>query len=122
MKGWTPDQEESCEQLVRWWDRPSTFVREQFDVELDDFQEEALDLFPYCPRLAMRASKGPGVPVTLTKNTSWPAVVHGVIGSGGGAGALAGNQGKRAAGWGWDEGCGGVSEDYKYIGWGGREA
>ena len=65
MKGWTPDQEESCEQLVRWWDRPSTFVREQFDVELDDFQEEALDLFPYCPRLAMRASKGPGKTATL---------------------------------------------------------
>ena len=65
MDGWTPGQIAATDQLVRWWDRPSTFVRDEFGVDLDDFQEEALDRFPYSPRLAMRASKGPGKTATL---------------------------------------------------------
>ncbi len=35
-------------------------VRELFDTEPDAWQEEALEMFPTCPRLAMCACKGPG--------------------------------------------------------------
>ena len=60
MDGWTPDQRLASDQLIRWWDRPSTFVRDEFGVEPDAFQEEALDRFPYAPRICMKASKGVG--------------------------------------------------------------
>ena len=46
--------------LRRWRKDPRTFVREQFGVTPDPWQDEVLAAFPNCPRLAMKACKGPG--------------------------------------------------------------
>lgn len=46
--------------LARWADHPDQFVREVFGVTPDPWQDEALQAFPHSPRLAMKASKGPG--------------------------------------------------------------
>jgi phage terminase large subunit len=46
--------------LRRWRERPDTFVREQFRVEPDAWQIEALQAFPHHQRLAFKACKGPG--------------------------------------------------------------
>lgn len=51
--------------LKRWRWRPVEFVRELFHVEPDLWQAEALALFPYNPRLAMKACKGPGKTTVL---------------------------------------------------------
>ena len=48
------------EQVARWREKPSTFVRERFKVEPDAWQEEALDAFPHNQRMALLACKGPG--------------------------------------------------------------
>jgi phage terminase large subunit len=48
------------ESLERWIKRPDLFVREVFNVTPDPWQDEALRAFPTCPRLAFKASKGPG--------------------------------------------------------------
>lgn len=48
------------ETLVRWWNNPVDFVRENFHVEPDPWQKEALEWFPKSPRMALKASKGPG--------------------------------------------------------------
>lgn len=44
----------------RWRDHPEAFVREEFGVEPDLWQLEALQAFPHNNRLAMKACKGPG--------------------------------------------------------------
>jgi phage terminase large subunit len=46
--------------LAKWRASPATMVRELFGVEPDPWQERVLELFPRRPRLAMKASKGPG--------------------------------------------------------------
>lgn len=49
-----------AQQIQRWKASPATMVRELFKVEPDAWQEEVLELFPTLPRIALRASKGPG--------------------------------------------------------------
>jgi hypothetical protein len=46
--------------LARWRKSPATMVRELFGAEPDPWQEKVLELFAIRPRLAMKASKGPG--------------------------------------------------------------
>lgn len=46
--------------LLRWRKHPAQMVRELFHVEPDQWQEEALELFPHNQRMAMKACKGPG--------------------------------------------------------------
>ena len=55
----------AAEKFRRWREHPSVFVREEFKVEPDAWQEEALEAFPHNPRMAMRACKGPGKTATL---------------------------------------------------------
>jgi phage terminase large subunit len=47
-------------QIARWRADPIAFVREQFCVEPDPWQAEALAAFPTTNRIAMKACKGPG--------------------------------------------------------------
>ena len=51
--------------LKRWREHPATMVREEFKAEPDQWQEEALELFPHSPRLAFKACKGPGKTAVL---------------------------------------------------------
>jgi phage terminase large subunit len=44
----------------QWRESPSFFVRDQFRVEPDRWQEGVLEAFPHNERLAMKACKGPG--------------------------------------------------------------
>lgn len=44
----------------KWRKEPQTFVREVFGAEPDPIQENILKIFPYAPRIAMKASKGTG--------------------------------------------------------------
>lgn len=53
------------ERFYRWRWFPETFVREEFGVEPDAWQLEALRAFPRNPRLAMKACKGPGKTAVL---------------------------------------------------------
>lgn len=43
-----------------WKERPDIFVREVFGATPDPWQDEILRIFPSKPRIAMKASKGPG--------------------------------------------------------------
>jgi phage terminase large subunit len=49
-----------AEKLDRWKDDPRKFVREVFGATPDPWQDEVLEAFPHCQRLAMKACKGPG--------------------------------------------------------------
>lgn len=51
---------EIAAKLSEWWDHPAQMVREMFGIEPDPWQIEALEAFPTCQRLAMKACKGPG--------------------------------------------------------------
>lgn len=51
--------------LHRWRWHPETMVREEFGVEPDAWQLEALRLFPHNQRLALKACKGPGKTAVL---------------------------------------------------------
>lgn len=53
------------ETILRWRRDPANQVRELYQVEPDAWQEEALNLFPKSPRLAMKACKGPGKTAVL---------------------------------------------------------
>jgi phage terminase large subunit len=46
--------------LRRWREVPTTFVRDVFGITPDPWQDEVLAAFPNRPRLAMKACKGPG--------------------------------------------------------------
>jgi Domain of unknown function DUF302 len=46
-------------------DHPAKMVREIFGARPDPWQEEALELFPTTPRIAMKACKGPGKSTVL---------------------------------------------------------
>jgi len=51
--------------LLRWRADPISFVRDEFQVEPDTWQLEALRVFPRVNRLAFKASKGVGKTSTL---------------------------------------------------------
>lgn len=51
--------------IRKWREHPDIFVREVFNVTPDPWQDEALQAFPTNPRLAMKASKGPGKTTVL---------------------------------------------------------
>jgi phage terminase large subunit len=53
------------ERFRRWRWFPESFVREEFQVEPDAWQLEALRLFPRNQRLALKACKGPGKTAAL---------------------------------------------------------
>jgi phage terminase large subunit len=53
------------DRLEEYWDHPAKMVREIFGAEPDPWQEEALELFPTTPRIAMKACKGPGKSTVL---------------------------------------------------------
>jgi len=55
----------AAEALRRWRERPDLFVREVFGATPDPWQDEVLRAFPASPRLAMKASKGPGKSTVL---------------------------------------------------------
>lgn len=50
----------SSDRLRIWRERPDVFVREVFGATPDPWQDEVLKAFPSNPRIAMKASKGPG--------------------------------------------------------------
>jgi len=50
----------SSAELAAWTEDPGRFVREQFGVVPDRWQDEVLAAFPRHQRLAMKACKGPG--------------------------------------------------------------
>jgi phage terminase large subunit len=54
-----------AEALRTWRERPQKMVRDLFNADPDPWQDEALSVFPTCPRMAMRASKGPGKTTVL---------------------------------------------------------
>jgi len=43
-----------------WREQPAFFVRDQFGIEPDKWQEEVLEAFPHRQRIALKACKGPG--------------------------------------------------------------
>src|SRR5215468_5647985 len=51
--------------LCAWEQDPPRFVREQFGVVPDPWQDEVLAAFPRNQRLAMKACKGPGKTAVL---------------------------------------------------------
>jgi hypothetical protein len=53
------------EKLRQWRLDPRLFVREQFGVLPDAWQDDVLAAFPRSPRLAMKACKGPGKTTVL---------------------------------------------------------
>lgn len=55
----------SKEKLRQWREDPRIFVREQFGVTPDAWQDEVLAAFPTSPRVAMKACKGPGKTTVL---------------------------------------------------------
>lgn len=56
---------DASRKLASWWRDPVLFVREVFRVEPDEWQADVLRMFPDEPRIAMKASKGPGKTATL---------------------------------------------------------
>lgn len=59
-----PDQL-APEMLRVWREHPVQFVRDQFHVEPDAWQVEALEAFPHQPLIALQACKGPGKSAVL---------------------------------------------------------
>ena len=51
--------------LLAWHNDPPRFVREQFGVTPDPWQDEVLAAFPHKQRLVMKACKGPGKTAVL---------------------------------------------------------
>ena len=50
----------SMETILRWLEHPDQMVRDLFGVTPDPWQDEVLRCFPTTPRIAMKASVGPG--------------------------------------------------------------
>lgn len=59
------DEDRVRRRLQRWREHPITMVREEFGIEPDAWQAEALALFPQNQRLALKACKGPGKTAVL---------------------------------------------------------
>jgi phage terminase large subunit len=55
-----PSQTDAARQIRKWRDHPAQMVRDLFGVTPDAWQEDVLEAFPHNPRIAMKASKGPG--------------------------------------------------------------
>lgn len=55
-----------AQQIARWREAPQIMVRELFDVTPDAWQDQVLEMFPTRPRVAMKASKGPGKTAVLS--------------------------------------------------------
>lgn len=55
-----PAAQELKERLALWRNRPDIMVRELFKATPDPWQDEVLQAFPTNPRIAMKASVGPG--------------------------------------------------------------
>lgn len=53
-------KDEWAKRFYTWWQKPQVFVREVFGVTPDAWQDQVLEQFPHNPRIAMKASKGPG--------------------------------------------------------------
>ncbi len=53
------------EKIREWRNHPDIFVREVFGATPDPWQDEILKEFPRNPKIAMKASKGPGKSTTL---------------------------------------------------------
>lgn len=64
----------AAEAIRRWREDPRIFVRDVFGVTPDEWQDDALALFPKSPRLAMKACKGPGK-TTLLSWLAWNFLV-----------------------------------------------
>lgn len=58
-------------QMRKWFNDPISFVRENFKIEPDEWQLEALDAASKNPRLAMKACKGPGKTCVLAWIAWW---------------------------------------------------
>jgi len=56
----------AIDKLRLWREKPHVMARELFGVTPDPWQDEALQLFPSSPRLAMKACKGPGKTAVLS--------------------------------------------------------
>ena len=54
------NQAKYLRKLQEWREHPDVFVREVFNATPDPWQDEVLRAFPSNPRIAMKASKGPG--------------------------------------------------------------
>lgn len=63
--------EEAAEAIAVWRADPVQFVRDQFGVEPDDWQKDALLAIRDNPRTAMKASKGPGKSTVLAWAAWW---------------------------------------------------
>ena len=59
------DIQSAVEALKRWRENPVSFVRECLKAEPDAWQRDVLEAFPYKPRQAMTACKGPGKSTVL---------------------------------------------------------
>ena len=55
----------AMERIGRWREQPQTMVRELFGATPDPWQDNVLAAFPKTPRIAMKASKGPGKSTVL---------------------------------------------------------
>jgi hypothetical protein len=55
----------TADTLRAWAENPPRFVREQFGVTPDPWQDDVLAAFPHRSRLAMKACKGPGKTAVL---------------------------------------------------------
>ena len=72
-------QELAVQQVMRWYDDPLAFVRENFHkpgkpnepVEPDGWQKDALEAALINPRVAMKACKGPGKSCVLAWIILW---------------------------------------------------
>lgn len=60
-----PAEQQAASNIRRWRESPLAMVRELFNVDPDIWQQEALELFPRSPRLAMKACVGPGKTAVL---------------------------------------------------------
>ena len=60
-----PVQDISAKVMRLWQMRPEIFMRDNFDVVLDTWQQEAVELYKHNQRLAMICSKGPGKTMLL---------------------------------------------------------
>lgn len=56
----TATQQAAADKLQRWKHHPDQFVREEFGVTPDAWQDDVLQAFPHQQRIAMPCAKGPG--------------------------------------------------------------
>lgn len=69
-------REKAMANLRRWRADPVAFVREQFLVEPDEWQRDALEAIARNPKVAMSACKGPGKSCLLAWTVWWFLTCH----------------------------------------------